>query len=102
MAVTQPFINIETSFFTELCVLTAQIRCRSLRQIGLQIPRWRTKWHTKNRAIQNSVELKASAYVLHDIHQVAALVDLSRIKTRTWRQENLDIRQVAALDFATF
>ena len=39
--------------------------------------------------------------MLHDIRQVAALVDLSRIKTRIWRQEILDIRQVAALDFAT-
>ena len=47
----------------------------------------------KNRTIQNSIEFKASAYVLHDIRQVAALVDLSRINTRTWRQEILNIRQ---------
>ena len=56
----------------------------------------------KNRTIQNSVEFKASAYALHDIRQVATLVDLSRIKTRLQRQETLNIRQVAALDFATF
>ena len=56
----------------------------------------------KNRTIQNSIEFKASEYVLHDIRQVAAFVDLSRIKTRTWRQEKSDVRQVAALDFATF
>ena len=31
--------------------------------------------------IQNSIEFKASAYVLHEIRQVAALVDLSRNKT---------------------
>ena len=42
------------------------------------------------------------AYVLHDIRQVAALADLSRNKTRIQRQEILDIRQVAALNFATF
>ena len=34
--------------------------------------------------------------------QVTALVDLSRNKTRIERQEILDIRQVAALNFATF
>ena len=56
----------------------------------------------KNRTIQNSIEFKATAYVLHDIRQVAPLVDLSPIKTKTWRQEILDSRQVAALDFATF
>ena len=28
---------------TELCVMTPDISCRSLIQIGLQIPRWRTK-----------------------------------------------------------
>ena len=71
-------------------------------QIGLQIPRRRTKWHRNNRTIQNSIEFKASASVLHDIRQVEALVDLNRIKTRIQRQEILDIRQVAALDFATF
>ena len=62
---------------------------------------WRSKWQRNNRTIQNSIEFKASAYVLHDIHQVTALVDLSRIKTGLQRQEILDIRQ-AALDFATF
>ena len=82
--------------------MTAHISCRSLTQIGLQIRRWRTKWHRNNRTIQNSIEFKASAYVLHDIRQVAALVDLSRNKTRIQRQEILDIRQVAALNFATF
>ena len=46
----------------------------------------------KNRKIQNSIEFKASAYVLHDIRQVAVHVDLSRIKTRIWRQEKLGIR----------
>ena len=77
--------------------MTAHIRCRSLTQIGLQIPRWRRKWRRNNRTIQNSIEFKASAYVLHDIRQVTALVDLSRNKTRIERQETLDIRQVAAL-----
>ena len=60
------------------------------------------KWPRNNRTIKNSIEFKASAYVLHDIRQVAALVDLSRNKTRIERQEMLDIRQVAALNFATF
>ena len=82
--------------------MTAHISCRSLTRIRLQIPRWRTKWRRSNRTIQNSIEFKASAYVLHDIRQVAALVDLSRNKTRIDRQEILDIRQVAALNFATF
>ena len=82
--------------------MTAHINCRSLTQIGLQIPRWQTKWHRNNRTIQNSIEFKASAYVLHDIRHVAALVDLSRNKMRIQRQEILDIRQVAALNFATF
>ena len=36
------------------------------------------------------------------MRQVAALVDLSRNKTRIERQEILDIWQVAALNFATF
>ena len=81
--------------------MIGHIRCRSLTQIRLQIPRWRTKWHINNRAIQNSIEFNASAYLLHDIGQVTALVDLSRIKTRIERQEIPDIRQVAALDFAT-
>ena len=35
-------------FFTELCVMTAHISCRSLTQIGLQIPKWRTKWRPCN------------------------------------------------------
>ena len=52
--------------------------------------------------IQNSIEFKASAYVLHDIREVAALVDLRQNKTRIKRQEILDIRHVAALNFATF
>ena len=68
--------------------MTAHISCKSLTQIGLQIPRWRTKWHRNNRTIQNSIEFKAWAYVLHDIRQVTALVDLSRNKTRIWRQQN--------------
>ena len=29
------------SFFTELCVMTPDISCRSLTQIGLEISRWR-------------------------------------------------------------
>ena len=70
--------------------------------MGLQIPRWQTKWRRNNRTIQNSTEFKASAYVLRNIRQVVALVDLSRNKTRIERQEILDIRQVAALNFATF
>ena len=82
--------------------MTAHISCRRLTQIGLQIPRWRTKWRRNNHTKQNSIEFKASAYILHDISQVAALVDLSRNKTRIERQEILDIRQVAALNFATF
>ena len=32
------------NFFNELCVMTLNISCRSLLQIGLHIPRWRTKW----------------------------------------------------------
>ena len=102
MAVTQPFINIETSFFTKLCVMTLHISCSSLTQIRLQIPRWRTKWHRNNRTIKNSIEFKTSPYVLHDIRHMAALVDLSRNKTRIRRQEILDIRQVAALNFYYF
>ena len=82
--------------------MTAHISCISLTQNGLQIPIWRTKWHSNNRTIQNSIEFKASAYVLHDIRQVAALVDLSRNKTKIRRQEILDIRQVLALNFSTF
>ena len=82
--------------------MTTHISYRSLTQIGLQIPRWRTKRHRNIRTIQNSIEFKASACVLHDIRQVAAHIDLSRNKTRIKRQEILDIRQVAALNFATF
>ena len=82
--------------------MTARISCRSLTQIRLQMSRWRTKWRRNNRTIQNSIEFKASAHVLHDIRQVVALVDLSRNKTRIERQEILDIRQVVALNFATF
>ena len=81
--------------------MTAHISCRSLTQFGLQIPRWRTKWYRNNRTIQNSIEFKASAYILHAIRQMAALVDHSRNKTRKQRQEILNIRQVAALSFAT-
>ena len=44
----------------------------------------------------------ASVYVLHDIRQVAALVDLNRNKTRIQRQEILDIRQVVAINFSLF
>ena len=82
--------------------MTAHISYRTLTQIGLQIPKSRTKWHRNNRTIQNSIELKASAYVLHDIRQVAALVILSRNKMRIQRHEILDIRQVAALNFCHF
>ena len=81
--------------------MTAHISCRSLTQIGLQMLRWRTIWHRNNRTIQNSIQFKSSAYILRDIRQVAALVDLSRNKLRIQRQEILDIRQVAALNFAT-
>ena len=48
------------------------------------------------------MEFKAWVYVLHDIRQVAALVDLNWNKTRIRRQEILDIRQVAALNFSLF
>ena len=82
--------------------MTTHISCISLTQIGLQISRWRSKLRRNNRTIQNSIEFKASVYVLHDIRQVAALLDLSRNKTRIERQEILDIRQVAALNVATF
>ena len=34
----------KTSIFTELCEKAAHISCRSLTQVRLQIPRWRTKW----------------------------------------------------------
>ena len=51
--------------------------------------------------MHNSIEFNASAYVLHDIREVAALVDLRQNKTRIKRQEILDIRQVAALNFVT-
>ena len=82
--------------------MTAHSSCKSLTQIGLQIPKWRTKWHRNDRTIQNYIEFKASAYVLHDTSQVAALVVLSRNKTRIRRQEILDLRQVAALNFSLF
>ena len=36
--------EIEPSFFFELRGITPDIRCKSLTQIELQIPRWRTKW----------------------------------------------------------
>ena len=39
--------------------------------------------------LQNSIEFEASAYVLHDIRQVAALVDLSRKKTSDKRWQHL-------------
>ena len=58
--------------------------------------------HRNNRTIHNSIEFEASAYVLHDIRQVAALVELSRNKTKIERQEILDIRQVATLNFCHF
>ena len=54
--------------------MTAYVSRRSLTQIGLQIPRMRTKLHRNNRTLQNSIESKASVYVLRDIHQVEALV----------------------------
>ena len=41
-------VNIETSFFTELCAITAHISWGSLTQIWLQISRWRTKWRLWN------------------------------------------------------
>ena len=82
--------------------MTAHISCISLTHIGLQIPKCWTKWHRGNGTIQNSLEFKALTYVLHDICQVAALIDLSRNKTRIPRQEILDIRRVAALNFAIF
>ena len=36
-------LEIETSFF-KLFEMTPDITCKSFTQIGLQIPRWRTKW----------------------------------------------------------
>ena len=78
--------------------MTAHITCRSLTQIGLQIPKLRTKWHRNNHTIQNSIEFKASAYVLHDVRQVAARRSQPE---QNERQEILDIRQVAALNFVT-
>ena len=74
--------------------MTAHISCRSLTQIGLQIPRWRTKWHRNNHTIQNSIEFKASAHLLHDT--------LRSQPEQNKRQEILDIRQVAALNFVLF
>ena len=40
--------EIETSFFFKLRGITPDIICKSLTQIGLQIPRWRTKWRPWN------------------------------------------------------
>ena len=46
-------------FFTELCTMTPDISCRSLIQIGLEIPRWQTKWRTcKDIAV-------SQAFILH-------------------------------------
>ena len=36
--------EIETSFFFKLREKTLDVICKSSTQIGLQIPRWRTKW----------------------------------------------------------
>ena len=44
LAVTKPFISIETVSFIELCVMTPDISYRSLTQIGLQIRRRWIKW----------------------------------------------------------
>ena len=45
LTVSQLFMNTETSFFSLNCAKMApNISCRSLTEIGLQIPRWRTKW----------------------------------------------------------
>ena len=41
---------IETSFF-KLRGITPDIICKSLTQIGLQIPRWQTKWRPRNAII---------------------------------------------------
>ena len=43
--------EIEISFFFTLRGITPHIICKSLKQIGLQIPRWRTKWGPSNTII---------------------------------------------------
>ena len=43
--------ELETSFFSELLGMTRDITCKSFTQIGLQIPRWRTKWRPWNTII---------------------------------------------------
>ena len=39
-------VEIETSVFFEWREMIPDIICKSLIQIGLQIPRWRTKWRS--------------------------------------------------------
>ena len=43
-----PFVDLKKRFeietFFKLRGITPDINCKSLTQIGLQIPRWRTKW----------------------------------------------------------
>ena len=40
--------KIETPFFFKLLGMSPNITCKSFTQIGLQIPRWRTKWRPGN------------------------------------------------------
>ena len=63
LAITQPFINIDTSFFTELCVMAPDVSCRSLTQIRLQISRWRTKWQPrKGMAVSQPFKFNFKCY----------------------------------------
>ena len=61
-------MNIDTSFFfTELCVITPDISCRSLIQIELQMQRWRTKWRPcKGMAVSRALIFHFKCYsILH-------------------------------------
>ena len=51
-------------FFTDLCVMTPDINYIRLIQIGLPIPRWRTKWRPCNGMTVSSVYISFKCYSL--------------------------------------
>ena len=57
--------QIETSFLFKLYRMTPDITCKSLTQIRLQIPRWRTKWRPfKGMALSQAFIFHFKSYSL--------------------------------------
>ena len=86
--------EIELVFFSKLHAITPDIICKSLTQLLLQIPRWRTKWRPWNTIIGcNSAIYECRFFIFHWIvhndsaHQLQKLTQI-RLQIPRWRTKS--------------